>query len=1858
MSLGATQTTFACTLGADNNCSGQGEPDATTTVVRARPNTNIGNPISLITGNKYQRETDFKLTDSRLAFHRHYNSRNTDFNFGFGRGWTTTYSANLKRIINSDNGQISGYEIVQGNGRLLQFQTRDTIDSSAVTFRGARPSDGYIVEQGERYLWVMPDGRRLTFHGSYLIKIDFPGNEFLTLHYRHKRVISVTDQANRVLRFEYTNGHGGLTHYEQSQFQESPGHLARLILPDGSALEYDYDSQLNLSRVRYSDGTEKQFHYEDDAYLNHLTGITDRNRHRFATWNYNADGRAISSEHADGVERITIDYDVPVDEHDIGTTRVTNSLGEVSTYTWQALLSQDETLLLSSEGPGCATCPVTGMRYEYNDRFDLVSVINQSYARIDYEYDYARRIISKTQRTATGVARITNRYAYDRDNAQPTLVARPSVNPAGEHITEFTYNADGVPTSVTERGFSPRDLNASEFDAIERTTTFEYEDGRLLAIDGPRTDVDDVTRFSHDAFHRLQSVTRPSGITTTLSEFNERGQATVFQTGTESPLRITYDNAGNILRIASRGREIQYQYNAEGKLVSLTTPDGKTSSLRYDSAGRLTEVEDDLGRITSLLRDSESRLINKTDFAMNGDVFRSLQIVYDAAGRLQSETTSQANPTSGELFDQTATFELDENGRPQAIQHSSTTQTLSYGVFGELLSIEDSFGTRVQAHYDNKGQDTGQTDARLNTTRYLKDDFGRIVIHHSPDTGLVRYTYDSAGNRIQKIAADRSETRYRWDAASRLIWQQNSDGITSYDYSEANGLLTIIDFPEGAERYSYDKDGQLTEHTREIDVKAFTTTYAYTVSGKLHQKTLPDGQTLRYHYYEDGINKGTLRAITRTALFGLRQETLLAEIDIDSRDGTSGYLSHNGIRTERHFSPDGRVTDINIDPALKLSYRYDNYGRIIGINENSIEQQFSYDRERLASVSSPSGDYQYSYDSVGNRLQSRSSHGNEVNSTEFHYPLPGDGNRLLLSTDHNSGISAEQQFNEAGSPEVTISGLRYEYNAEQRPLRVFSDDTLVAEYTYNSFGQRIRKVSYDQGQRRVTYFLYDGHTLTAEIDGETGVMRQSVFLNHQPVVRLDNGTPYAIHGDHLGTPRLITNDDQSIVWKADYSPTGAASLDVAEISFNHRRPGQYHDTETGTLYNYLRDYDPATGRYLTSDPIGLQGGMNTYTYADNDLLGSADVLGLDVISGSALMGLQSRAGSLNPSSLNSNTGFGVSNPSDVSVPNPADNDAIENEQLVQQFNVVVFDDCSDVIGDAIDIEGTGTALLIRQNLTNINYHVSHDPEGMLDYEININTYHDGFSNTQIDLSGEQIVELHEGTSQFPTSRDHLFILTIAEGTTCEEIANTVRRTVGNLLTESDLNALYASLPLDDNCTMTSAALLDLTPLFEEMLVRFQTNMMTDQRVVDANLAFIDATYALEQHLLIHGENPCAYLPGLDTYDQGPCDERRALEAEVTRSYQVLLDTVGNVHEEMVGAGNLPPYAVQQIANDAVNQNFYFLAQVSQVLLVGAAIEAVAARLLSAAVMSTSIGRALAARISQAGATTGVAISTLAGRVAAAASVRINAALMLRYRNYQSFADLDYVAVRRLQLRLGNDGLHRLDGQLTTLQSNGARIASSGDDIVLTGSNGTSIGRVRNGQVVPDNYVRARNRDGNIIRRDGEVVHGESIDGYQLVSYRENGQEVFGYRRVPSTDGISGSSVDRLTSHPTAHTLERHGPDVSNEALIRRANEGRAPDGSPFGVANPRIEPMSSRFDSPEQLETALQNTGPGTPAFNRVTPNSNTPNRMTVIHQLPPGETYGSGVPAGGSNLVQLQSVTVKYERIDGVWHVASMYPS
>jgi RHS repeat-associated protein len=92
----------------------------------------------------------------------------------------------------------------------------------------------------------------------------------------------------------------------------------------------------------------------------------------------------------------------------------------------------------------------------------------------------------------------------------------------------------------------------------------------------------------------------------------------------------------------------------------------------------------------------------------------------------------------------------------------------------------------------------------------------------------------------------------------------------------------------------------------------------------------------------------------------------------------------------------------------------------------------------------------------------------------------------------------------------------------------------------------------------------------------------------------------------------LTDDQADVVWRASYAPYGRASLTVNAVELNVRFPGQYFDQETGLHYNYFRYYDPETGRYLTSDPIGLGGGFNTYVYVEASPLNWIDPYGLRV----------------------------------------------------------------------------------------------------------------------------------------------------------------------------------------------------------------------------------------------------------------------------------------------------------------------------------------------------------------------------------------------------------------------------------------------------------------------------------------------------------------------------------------------------------------------------------------------------------------------------------------------------------------------
>jgi len=155
---------------------------------------------------------------------------------------------------------------------------------------------------------------------------------------------------------------------------------------------------------------------------------------------------------------------------------------------------------------------------------------------------------------------------------------------------------------------------------------------------------------------------------------------------------------------------------------------------------------------------------------------------------------------------------------------------------------------------------------------------------------------------------------------------------------------------------------------------------------------------------------------------------------------------------------------------------------------------------------------------------------------------------------------------------------------------------------------------------KVVIFHFDlKGRLIAETDAAGQTLREYIYLNDRPlalVVDSNGGNLcgitglYYYHVDHLNTPKKLTDANQQIVWDADYRPFGEAVETVTAVDNPLRFPGQYQDKESGLHYNYFRDYDPGTGRYVESDPIGLRGGLNTYAYVEGNPLSWSDPFGL------------------------------------------------------------------------------------------------------------------------------------------------------------------------------------------------------------------------------------------------------------------------------------------------------------------------------------------------------------------------------------------------------------------------------------------------------------------------------------------------------------------------------------------------------------------------------------------------------------------------------------------------------------------------
>ena len=247
----------------------------------------------------------------------------------------------------------------------------------------------------------------------------------------------------------------------------------------------------------------------------------------------------------------------------------------------------------------------------------------------------------------------------------------------------------------------------------------------------------------------------------------------------------------------------------------------------------------------------------------------------------------------------------------------------------------------------------------------------------------------------------------------------------------------------------------------------------------------------------------------------------------------------------------------------------------------------------------------------------------------------------------NTGVRRDDQANPGGA-------RRTIYNTARRPIALLdTSGKPVAQYHYNALGERIAKTVFGKGTHgnaATIYSLYREQRLAAQANVNGHILAHYVYLDGKPIAKImmqpapdglnkiwrsmqgllsgdpekasvpahTTGAIHAIHTDHLGTPQVVTNARQKVVWQAHTAPFGQARLtsapttvdDASTFTMDLRLPGQIFDAETGLHYNYQRDYDPALGRYLTPDPIGLAGGLQPYGYVGSDPLNRTDQLGL------------------------------------------------------------------------------------------------------------------------------------------------------------------------------------------------------------------------------------------------------------------------------------------------------------------------------------------------------------------------------------------------------------------------------------------------------------------------------------------------------------------------------------------------------------------------------------------------------------------------------------------------------------------------
>ncbi len=834
--------------------------------------------------------------------------------------------------------------------------------------------------------------------------------------------------------------------------------------------------------------------------------------------------------------------------------------------------------------------------FGYDAAGNLASATDIGGGKMYFTYDANHRMLTKKDPRG-GI--VTNHYdAEGRVDWQTDQLGRKftfAYTPTSTTITdpkgnvtfeEYTY---GLRTAVTygygtaqaatwRFEYDPATIGmTSVFDPKGQQTARTYDArGNLLTETDPLAR---TTTFTYNARDDVTSVTDPKGVKTTLA-YDARGNLL-------SESRPLLSATGTVL--ATRKTSYGYADTVHpGDVTSMTDPAGKVWTFTYDVYGNRTSSKDPMGNLTTY--------------------------AYDTVGRMTSTVAPKGNITGG--------------------TPSSYRTTYTYNAFGQVTSTTDPLLRKSSFVYDLNGNLITLTDPKGNITRSTYNLANELTITTRPDLTTVKTTYNADGTVWQQIDGKGKATTYGYDSLGRVATATDPLGrVTRYGYDLTGNLAKLTD-PQGqVTTYTYDAASQL----KSVDYSSAAT---------------PDVTAITY---DDNGNKLSMTDGTGTSTWAY-----------DSLGRLTSHKNGAGAVVGYGYDLKGQVTSITYPGALKLTRVYDAAGRMTKVTDwKARSSTFAYDRnsnllsQTVPSVPAVKDTYAYSRSDALLSATTTRLASTPVKLAGFTYTR--DASDMLASSavmlnsvaqpnetygydklNQLAAVNASPYGYDAADNMTKMPGATLAYDAANQ-LTSLTQGTSVTKYGYDSRGNRtsrtlpdgtVTNYRYDQANRLTSYgasatYRYNGDGLRM---GKTvsGVARAFVWDVAQGLPLLlkegttsyiygpggmvlaqisSTGVPLYYHRDQLGSIRMLTDGAGAVNATYNYDAYGKLKSKTGTVVNPFRYAGEYTDAESGMQYLRARYYDPATGQFITRDPIVVQT-RAAYNYASNSPTNLTDPSGL------------------------------------------------------------------------------------------------------------------------------------------------------------------------------------------------------------------------------------------------------------------------------------------------------------------------------------------------------------------------------------------------------------------------------------------------------------------------------------------------------------------------------------------------------------------------------------------------------------------------------------------------------------------------